>query len=133
MEGSGRPNQIANTQSSSVFVARQNDMEILGKSFATVQTSIHQEGSAKKMKPTGKITSPNVFALLEYQNYRCALTGRSLTPQEASLDHIVPVRDGGEHLIENTQVLHRDVNRAKSVFPNETFIQMCKEVASYSA
>ena len=84
------------------------------------------------MKPQGKITTKSVLALLEHQNFRCALTGRKLTPQEASLDHIVPVRDGGQHVIENTQVLHRSVNKAKSVLPNDVFIQMCKEVAEHA-
>ncbi len=70
--------------------------------------------------------------LLEHQGYRCALTGRILTPELASLDHIVPVRDGGEHVIENTQVLHRDINRAKSILSNEDFIQMCREVAAFA-
>jgi 5-methylcytosine-specific restriction endonuclease McrA len=69
---------------------------------------------------------------LEYQRYRCALTGRKLTPDEASLDHIVPVRDGGEHTIENAQILHRDVNRAKSVLSHQAFINLCREVTKHS-
>ncbi|MCO8122545.1 HNH endonuclease [Stieleria sp. TO1_6] len=75
----------------------------------------------------------NVLQLLNWQDYRCALTGRLLTPDDASLDHIVPVRDGGEHVIENTQILHRDINRAKSILTNETFIKMCREVASHTS
>lgn len=75
----------------------------------------------------------NVLRLLEWQDYRCALTGRSLTPDSASLDHIVPVRDGGEHTIENVQVLHKEVNRAKSTLTHEQFIQMCREVVDHAA
>ncbi len=72
-----------------------------------------------------------VLQLLSWQDYRCALTGRQLSPEEASLDHIVPVRDGGEHVIENTQILHRDINRAKSILSNEEFIEMCRDVVSH--
>ena len=75
----------------------------------------------------------NVLRLLERQQHRCALTGRSLTPDTASLDHIIPVRCGGEHVVENTQVLHKDVNRAKTTMTNEEFIQLCREVVEYAA
>jgi 5-methylcytosine-specific restriction endonuclease McrA len=74
-----------------------------------------------------------VLRLLECQQYRCALTGRPLTPDTASLDHIVPVRCGGEHLIENTQVLHKDVNRAKATMTNAEFVQLCREVVEHTA
>ena len=74
----------------------------------------------------------NVLRLLEWQGYRCALTGRRLKPNSASLDHIVPVRCGGKHVIENAQVLHKDVNRAKSTMDNVEFIQLCREVAKYA-
>jgi hypothetical protein len=81
-------------------------------------------------RPTGDVSTENVMRLLAYQNYRCALTGRELTPETAALDHIVPIRLGGAHAIENVQVLHKDVNRAKGSFTNETFIDMCREVVA---
>jgi len=78
---------------------------------------------------TGPVSTANVLALLERQGYRCALTGRRLTPETAALDHIVPLRFGGEHVIQNTQVLHKDVNRAKNSMTNVEFARMCEEVA----
>lgn len=78
---------------------------------------------------TGPVSTANVLALLERQGYRCALTGRQLTSETAALDHIVPLRFGGEHVIENTQVLHKDVNRAKNSMTNVEFARMCEEVA----
>ena len=71
------------------------------------------------------------MCLLEHQHYRCALTGRWLTPQTAALDHIMPMRRGGEHVIENTQVLHKDVNRAKGSLTSEEFLAMCREVVCW--
>lgn len=82
--------------------------------------------------PRGAVSVENVLRLLEHQQYRCALTGRGLTPQTASLDHIIPVRLGGEHAIENTQVLHKDVNRAKGALTNEEFRAMCREVVAWA-
>lgn len=69
-----------------------------------------------------------ILQLLERQHYRCALTARPLTPETASLDHIVPVCRGGEHRIENTQVLERSINRAKGTLTNDEFIAICSEV-----
>lgn len=85
------------------------------------------------MKPHGPVSTDNVLRLLDYQHHRCALTGRELAPESSSLDHIVPIRCGGEHLIENTQVLHSDVNRAKGSLTNAEFIQLCREVAAHTA
>jgi hypothetical protein len=82
--------------------------------------------------PYGSVCTGNVLKLLEYQGYRCALTGRRLTPQDTALDHIVPIRRGGEHLIENTQVLHKEVNRAKGSQSNDEFLAMCLEVVDWS-
>lgn len=55
------------------------------------------------------ISTANVLELIERQNFRCALTGRLLTTDTASLDHIVPLTQGGKHEISNVQALHRTV------------------------
>jgi 5-methylcytosine-specific restriction endonuclease McrA len=91
---------------------------------------VHPEAGSQVV--TGDVSIENVLRLLEAQQYRCALTGRSLTPQSAALDHVVPVRFGGEHVIQNAQVLHKDVNRAKGSLTNEEFIGMCHEVVRWS-
>lgn len=72
-----------------------------------------------------------ILRLVKQQQYRCALTGRELTPETAALDHIVPVSRGGEHCIENAQVLHKEVNRAKGTLTNEEFIALCREVVAH--
>ena len=89
-------------------------------------------GVAVPPKPTGRVNTQNVLGLLEHQQYCCALSGRMLTPESAALDHIVPIRFDGEHVIENTQVLHKDVNRAKGSLENSEFIQLCHEVVLWS-
>lgn len=54
-----------------------------------------------------------------------------LTPESAALDHIVPVRVGGQHIIENAQVLDKDVNRAKNAMTNTEFLSLCREVVGW--
>ncbi len=131
MECCSRSDADATLQPPSVTIARPIDVEFLGKPSSADQSSLRSETESNVGRPTGKINVKNVLQLLDFQNYRCALTGRSLTPDEASLDHVVPVRDGGEHVIENTQVLHRDVNRAKSILSNQQFLDLCCEVAKH--
>jgi 5-methylcytosine-specific restriction endonuclease McrA len=109
-----------------------DDMAVLGGASASAASALHPEGPQTE-RPSGVVTAANVLRLLEYQHYRCALTGRRLTPGAASLDHIVPVRDGGEHRIENTQALHKDVNRAKSTMSVEEFVRLCREVVRHAA
>jgi len=79
------------------------------------------------------VTTTAVMSLLNEQSYSCALTGRTLTPETAALDHIVPIQRGGKHALENTQVLHNDVNRAKGTMTNEEFVAMCGDVVRWKA
>lgn len=73
-----------------------------------------------------------VLQLVQRQRRRCALTGRELAPEEAALDHVMPISRGGGHHIANAQILHKDVNRAKGVLTNEEFIAICREVAAHA-
>jgi hypothetical protein len=115
----------------SITAPGHHDVAVLGQSPAPRQPAICSEIAAPPFRPRGRVTVANVMQLLEHQEYRCALTGRKLTPDTASLDHIVPVRCGGAHLVENTQVLHKDVNRAKTTMTSEEFIQLCREVVAH--
>jgi hypothetical protein len=107
-----------------------DDMVLLGSPRSSSASALHPKADA--VRPSGRVTAANVLRLLEYQEYRCALTGRALTPETASLDHIMPVRCGGEHVIENAQVLHKDVNRAKSTMTTEEFIELCRAVVAHA-
>jgi len=108
-----------------------NDLAFLGGTSAARGVALHSH--AKPLRPSGAVTTGTILQLLEWQCYRCALTNRPLTPDTASLDHIVPVRNGGKHCIDNVQVLHKEVNRAKSTMTNEEFILLCREVVEHAA
>lgn len=71
--------------------------------------------------------------LVKNQDYRCALTGRPLTPEVTALDHRIPVSRGGSiDALENMQAIIEEVNRAKHTMTNEEFIAMCREVVAWA-
>ena len=107
-------------------------MVSVGEQKSTSPRSLRPKRKTHLVKPRGPVSTTNVLALLKYQNYRCALTGRELTPKTAALDHIMPVNRDGEHVVENTQVLHKEVNRAKGSLSNREFIKLCREVLDWS-
>ena len=80
-----------------------------------------------------RISASHLRRLLEQQRYRCAMTGRQLTPSTASIDHCVPIARGGRHSPDNLQIVHKDVNAAKNTMTPEEFVAMCVEVAKYHA
>ena len=131
MEASSCSNEEKSIQSPSMPNARPDDLGVLVQPRSEGPTPLHPEVSPAISRPTGTINVANVLRLLEFQHYRCALTGRLLTPDIASLDHIIPVRAGGDHVIENAQILHKDVNKAKTVMTNEQFISLCREVMQH--
>lgn len=72
----------------------------------------------------------DLMDLVERQQYRCALSGVELTPQSAALDHITPVADGGDHVINNLQWLNCEVNRMKGSLSVEAFVDICRRVVA---
>jgi 5-methylcytosine-specific restriction endonuclease McrA len=105
-------------------------------SATTVPTDIRLPGlreylAAVRRRNSQNITPQAIRELIECQGHRCALTGRKLRPETASLDHIIPISRGGSHCIANAQVLHKDVNRAKGTLTNDEFVTLCRQVARY--
>ena len=70
--------------------------------------------------------------LIAKQQYCCALTGVSLSPEEAQLDHIVAIANGGDNSIGNMQVVHKTANAMKGTLPNREFITWCRMVAAHA-
>lgn len=86
----------------------------------------------KRSTRKSEINAKALLQLLEKQNYRCALSGVVLNPDDCSLDHIVPVSEGGTDHIDNLQWVSREINRSKGCMDNNEFILMCKRVAAWS-
>lgn len=77
------------------------------------------------------ITLGELREILEWQQYRCALTNDQLTPDNFALDHIVPLSEGGDFSKSNCQIVTANVNRAKNTMSQEAFISMCIRVAKH--
>jgi 5-methylcytosine-specific restriction endonuclease McrA len=78
------------------------------------------------------VTAKQLLAIVEDQGYKCALSGVELTPETASLDHIVPMSKGGTHTIENVWIVDRRVNGAKGTMTTEEFISLCRAVVKHN-
>jgi 5-methylcytosine-specific restriction endonuclease McrA len=74
-------------------------------------------------------TRQEIRDLITRQNYRCALSGVELTPDNAEIDHVIAVKNGGSHDVSNLQVLHVVVNRMKGTISNDEFIRWCRLVS----
>lgn len=79
----------------------------------------------EKQRKSEKVTAKNLRALIESQYYRCALSGILLTPDNASLDHIIPLSEGGKHVISNVQWLDPRVNTMKGTMNQKEFLELC--------
>ena len=58
----------------------------------------------------------------------CALTGRKLTNENISLDHITPVSLGGKTEISNLQFVTLGANRAKGIMSNTELLSLCQDI-----
>ena len=69
--------------------------------------------------------------MLARQGNRCALTGVELTPDNCTLDHVVPLCRGGAHAKENAQLVTTAVNKAKGGLLECEFVALCREVIAF--
>jgi hypothetical protein len=91
-------------------------------------------GDESEFNAGGKdVIASELLSLAESQSFRCALTGIRLTPESSSLDHIVPVSDGGSHEIDNLQWVDRRINAMKRDMPVDEFIELCRLVAKHAS
>jgi DNA-binding CsgD family transcriptional regulator len=95
-------------------------------------TSVKQLNPARGDESESKINEAGLMALLESQEFRCALTGQYLTPDEATLDHKIPISKGGEHSLDNVWWVNADANTAKGTMDVDQFVTLCRRVASWT-
>ena len=86
-----------------------------------------------RKKNANKRTSVTIEGLrqrLKQQQYRCALSGVVISPDCASLDHIIPLSKGGTHTIDNVQIVHPVVNALKGTMSQLEFMTWVQLIAS---
>ncbi len=102
---------------------RTRDTRTNGRGGAPTQCETSSTG-----RPAGKPTAKKMRALLEWQDCRCALTRRELTPENCTADHIIAVSAGGSDAMENMQLVTAEANRAKGTLGQDEFIALCRDV-----
>jgi len=60
------------------------------------------------------------------------MTGLELGPEDANLDHIVPITAGGKHIMGNVQIVHKVINQMKSTLPKHEFIEWCRRIVVHA-
>jgi len=86
-------------------------------------------GRPKGSKST--VRASDLMAMLEKQEYKCALSGRPLTPETASIDHILPICKGGDHELANLWIVDSTLNRSKHTLTLDEFVELCRDVAKF--
>ncbi len=84
-------------------------------------------------KRMGNITIENVYDLWIKQNKKCNLSGGYIDFEKrdgeitASIDRIDSKK---EYVLDNVQLVHKNVNLMKNSFEQDYFIQMCEKIAN---
>jgi hypothetical protein len=82
------------------------------------------------------VSLEEIFALLEKQNNKCALTGLNImfphtknsSDRTASLDRIDSNKD---YSIDNIQWIHKDINKMKNNFSEDKLLEYCKLIVKH--
>lgn len=94
----------------------------------------HKDAEPHPASKSAVATTSELLELVRNQGYRCALTGRELTPDNCAVDHINPICSGRvDHSIRNLQIITRQANRAKGMLANEEFIGLCRDVVRHTS
>ena len=73
------------------------------------------------MSDRRKLTQAERKTVLDRFCGRCAYCGKPITMQELNVDHLVPIRKGGEDMLYNMYPSCRSCNQAKSTLDIEQF------------
>lgn len=80
---------------------------------------------SKKDSTGEKIAVGQVWSLAKKQKLKCAISGVKLNNRNISVDHIIPFAKDGKNTIENIQLVHVLLNRAKSdLLPDEFLTEL---------
>ena len=77
-----------------------------------------------------KLTPIMLWRVARKQKLICPLSGRKLTLDNISLDHVIPLSKGGSNAVENIRLVDRAANLAKHNLMDSDFVRLCHEIAS---
>jgi 5-methylcytosine-specific restriction endonuclease McrA len=82
----------------------------------------------KTCDATSQLTKFDLWKLAKKQKLICPLTGRRLTNDSISIDHIIHLSNGGTSLIDNIRLVDYDANMARRALSDSQFIKLCQDV-----
>ena len=82
----------------------------------------------KRFDKVCNLTRFDLWRIVKRQKMICPLTGRRLTNETMSPDHIIPVSKGGLATLENIRFVVMDANKARQALTDHEFFLLCKEV-----
>ena len=113
---------------------RENNKAKIAEYFATPQGQASRFNNSVKRRlreqSQGKgITKEQWLECMKFFGFRCAYSGQVLSKDTRSLDHIVPLNQGGEHEIFNLAPMYRPYNSSKQ---DKDLLEWYKEQNFYS-
>ena len=72
----------------------------------------------------------DLWKIAKKQRLKCALTGRKLTNENISLDHIIPTSKGGTHDISNLRLVVLHANLAKLNYSDNELLELAKDIVT---
>ena len=82
----------------------------------------------QRKRNKANIKAIDLWRLCLRQRGKCALTGRKLTIENMSVDHIVPMIKGGSLNISNLRLTVKEANIAKWTLTDEELFVLCEEI-----
>lgn len=77
-----------------------------------------------------RITANELWSIAKKQKLICPLTGRKLTRENISLDHITPLSAGGDNSFNNLRFVDYHANLAKLNYSDVELLQLAKDIVS---
>ena len=100
------------------------------RTFQRIWWNLFKRHPEARKKTT--ITYFDFWKLAKKQKLICPLTGRKLTNETISIDHIKPIGNGGKHELDNLRLVCLDANIARNDLGDANFFQLCKDVALFN-
>lgn len=90
---------------------------------------------AYRLNQIGKsgITGFDLWKIAKKQRMKCALTGKKLTRDNISIDHIIPTSRGGLSILSNLRWVTLTANMAKKNMMDDEFVELCSSVINTCA
>lgn len=82
----------------------------------------------QKIKTGHRVTAQELWSIAKKQRLICPLSGRKLTIESISIDHIIPISKGGTNHPSNIRFVDYHANLALAHFGDAALIQLAKDI-----